>query len=316
MPIDALFRSYSLFRGSLVTIPLLFELVFGLDVPCSVRLQADRPRQSIMADTASASAGADSGAREGTSSMHQPAESAGDVEMKDLSKPQPDPANPETKSSHSHDGENRPIPVPDKDVKNPPNAEASSSAAARHDGPALPENEDLTIDPVESPPNNGALTVNIMLQLTNGVRHPFRIDERYLTKRNVTVTGKTEDGNMDPASITIYTLKELILRDWRNEWDDPPREPSSIRLIHFGKLLEDRNQLSREYFRIFIQELMTEHHSLTRHALLLDYHFSTTSKNWVHMTVKPQDLLDEEEAAKKVKESSSHSGRSGCCVIL
>lgn len=48
----------------------------------------------------------------------------------------------------------------------------------------------------------------------------------------------------------------------------------------------------------------------------LDYHFSTTSKNWVHMTVKPQDLLDEEEAAKKVKESSSHGGRSGCCVIL
>ncbi|KAI0438796.1 ubiquitin-related domain-containing protein [Xylaria telfairii] len=247
-----------------------------------------------MADTASASAGGDSGASEGTASMHrpaQPAESAGDVEMEDLSKPQPGPENPETKSSHSHDGENRPIPVPDKDVKNPPNAEASSSSAARHDGPALPENEDLTIDPVESPPNNGALTVNIMLQLTNGVRHPFRIDERYLTKRNVTVTGKTEDGNMDPASITIYTLKELILRDWRNEWEDPPREPSSIRLIHFGKLLEDRNQLSH-------------------------YHFSTTSKNWVHMTVKPQDLLDEEEAAKKVKEASSHSGRSGCCVIL
>ncbi|KAI0486524.1 ubiquitin-related domain-containing protein [Xylaria cf. heliscus] len=239
-----------------------------------------------MADTTSASAGGDSGTREETLSMHQP---AGDVEMEDLSKPQPDPANPETKAPQSHEGEDVPMPVPDKDVKNPPNAEASSST--QHDGPASPEHEDLTIDPVEPQSNNSARIVNIMLQLTNGARHPFRIDEKYLTKRNVTVTGKTEDGNMDPASITVYTLKELILRDWRREWEEPPREPSSIRLIHFGKLLEDRNQLSH-------------------------YHFSTTSKNWVHMTVKPQDLLDEEEAAKKVKESSSHSGRSGCCVIL
>ncbi|KAI0428841.1 ubiquitin-related domain-containing protein [Xylaria sp. FL1042] len=239
-----------------------------------------------MADTASASAGGDDGSREERLSMHQP---AGDVEMEDLSKAQPDTANPDTELQQRNQGENKPIPVPAKDVKDPPTAEASSSA--HHDGPASPENEDLTIDPVESQPNNGVPAVNIMLQLTTGARHPFRIDEKYLTKRNVTVTGKTEDGNMDPASITVYTLKELILRDWRKEWEEPPREPSSIRLIHFGKLLEDRNQLSH-------------------------YHFSTTSKNWVHMTVKPQDLLDEEEAAKKVKDSSSHHGRSGCCVIL
>ncbi|TGJ82569.1 hypothetical protein E0Z10_g6195 [Xylaria hypoxylon] len=200
-----------------------------------------------MADTTSASVGGDKGSREETLSMHQP---AGDVEMKDLSTAEPDAANPDTKLSQSHDGENRPIPVPDKDAKDPPTAEASSSA--QHDGPASPENEDLTIDPVEPQPNNGAPAVNIMLQLTNGARHPFRIDEKYLTKRNVTVTGKTEDGNMDPASITVYTLKELILRDWRREWEEPPREPSSIRLIHFGKLLEDRNQLSREFYHKFI----------------------------------------------------------------
>ena len=34
------------------------------------------------------------------------------------------------------------------------------------------------------------------------------------------------------------------------------------------------------------------------------------------MTVKPQDIIDEEEAAKKVKDSGSQRGRSGCCVIL
>jgi hypothetical protein len=193
-----------------------------------------------MTGAASTSAGGDQGLKEEISSRHQ---SAGDVEMEDLSKLQPQPVNPDTGLLQSHDGEDRPIPVPDKD---PPAAEASSSSV-RHDGPAAPEIEDLTIDPVEAQPNNGVFAVNIMLQLTNGARHPLRIDEKYLTKRNVTVTGKTEDGKLDPSSITIYTLKELILRDWRNEWEEAPREPSSIRLIHFGKLLEDRNQLSREY---------------------------------------------------------------------
>lgn len=195
-----------------------------------------------MVDPATASAGGDQGSREETMSTHPPA--AGDVEMEDLSKLQPDTVNPDTKLSKSHDGMDKAIvPVPDQDEQM---AEASSSA--QHAVSPAPELEDLTIDPVEAQPSSGGVpSVNIMLQLTNGARHPFRIDEKYLTKRNVTITGKTEDGKMDPASITVYTLKELILRDWRKEWEEPPREPSSIRLIHFGKLLEDRNPLSREY---------------------------------------------------------------------
>ncbi|KAI1775699.1 hypothetical protein F4818DRAFT_440975 [Hypoxylon cercidicola] len=243
-----------------------------------------------MADTTS-STGGDQGAREARVSISQ---AAADVEMEDLSKIDPKPANPdtnvETTPSQTHDTESSPspIPVPDKDL---PVVE-STSAKVRGKAPAQGDAEDLTIDPVEptDAAGNSDLAVDIMLLLTSGARHPFRIDEKYLTKRNVTVTGKTEDGRMDPFSITVYTLKELILRDWRKEWDQPPREPSAIRLIHFGKLLEDRNQLSH-------------------------YHFSLT-RNVVHMTVKPQDLIDEEEAAKKVKDSGSHGSRGGCCVIL
>ncbi|KAI1478801.1 hypothetical protein F4774DRAFT_410505 [Daldinia eschscholtzii] len=244
-----------------------------------------------MADATPPSVSGDQGPREERVAINLP---AGDVEMEDLSQTQPKPANPDVNldvsESKNHDSESvpAPIPVPDKD---PPNDE-SASLKASSKNPTGDEDHDLTIDPVEpsaeSP--NSDLVVDIMLLLTSGARHPFRIDEKYLAKRNVTVTGKTEDGKMDPFSITVYTLKELILRDWRKEWDQPPREPSAIRLIHFGKLLEDRNQLSH-------------------------YHFST-SRNVVHMTIKPQDLIDEEEAAKKVKESGSHSGRSGCCVIL
>ncbi|KAI0173318.1 hypothetical protein GGR52DRAFT_542637 [Hypoxylon sp. FL1284] len=244
-----------------------------------------------MVDKTSPSAG-DQGAREETVSISQP---AADVEMDDLSKVDPKPTNPDTNleeaaPSQSRDAESSPtpIPVPDKDT---PAAEPTS-AKVRGKAPAQGDDEDLSIHPVDpaDAAGGGDLSVDIMLLLTSGARHPFRIDEKYLTKRNVTITGKTDDGKMDPFSITVYTLKELILRDWRKEWDQPPREPSAIRLIHFGKLLEDRNQLSH-------------------------YNFSQT-RNVVHMTVKPQDLIDEEEAAKKVKESGSHGSRGGCCVIL
>ncbi|CAJ2512166.1 Uu.00g051810.m01.CDS01 [Anthostomella pinea] len=236
-----------------------------------------------MAEAASSSAGGDQHAADRKRlSMHQP---AGAVEMEDLSQVDPTPANPDTKITQDHDAEDRPIPVPEKDI---PVAETSSKAQGK--ARATGEDQDLTIDPVESPGGDAKPALGIMLLLPTGARHPFRIDEKYLTKRNVTVTDLTEDGKVDPSSITVYTLKELILRDWRREWDDPPREPTSIRLIHFGKMLSDRDQLSH-------------------------YNFSQTANNIVHMTVKPQDLIDEEEAAKQVK-TSSHGGRSGCCVIL
>jgi hypothetical protein len=48
-----------------------------------------------------------------------------------------------------------------------------------------------------------------MLLLTSGSRHPYKIEEKYLKKRNVKVE------NMDPYNISVYTLKELIWRDWR-----------------------------------------------------------------------------------------------------
>ncbi|ORY59692.1 ubiquitin-related domain-containing protein [Pseudomassariella vexata] len=159
----------------------------------------------------------------------------------------------------------------------------------------MPAQDSLTIDladPDLEAAVDGDPVVNILLlQTSSSSRHPFRIDEKYLAKRNVNITGKTDDGKADPFSITVYTLKELILRDWRKEWDTPPREPVSIRLIYFGKMLEDRQTLT-------------------------NYNFSKTSKNVVHMTVKPQEIVDEEEATKRVKDSSHHSGRGGCCIIL
>jgi hypothetical protein len=103
--------------------------------------------------------------------------------------------------------------------------------------------------PAPSPPATDAIAVVadkegpvlvITLLLTSGARHPYKIDEKYLAKRNVDVPGTTESGRKDPFSISVYTLKELILREWREEWEAQPSSPSSIRLIYFGRLLDDK----------------------------------------------------------------------------
>ena len=52
--------------------------------------------------------------------------------------------------------------------------------------------------------------LTITLLLHTGARHPYRIDEKYLKKRNVAVA------NNNPVNMSVYTLKELIWRDWRD----------------------------------------------------------------------------------------------------
>lgn len=96
-------------------------------------------------------------------------------------------------------------------------------------------------------PDSGPVC-NITLLLTSGSRHPYKIDAKYLSRRNVAIPDETEDGQPDPFSISIYTLKELILREWRSDWEAKPASPSSIRLIHFGKLLDDKEQLKSKPF--------------------------------------------------------------------
>ncbi|CAK7198125.1 hypothetical protein SEUCBS139899_000783 [Sporothrix eucalyptigena] len=153
-------------------------------------------------------------------------------------------------------------------------------------------NQDDEIAPVTS--SSGALVCNITLLLPTGNRHPFKIDDKYLNKRGVAVPDVTEAGLKDPFSISIYKLKELILREWREDWESKPASPSSIRLIHFGKLLDDKEQLRK-------------------------YHFSPDSPNVVHMSVKPPEMMEDEEAAKgksSGREARARESGGGCCVIL
>ncbi|KAF2018613.1 ubiquitin-like protein [Aaosphaeria arxii CBS 175.79] len=146
-----------------------------------------------------------------------------------------------------------------------------------------------TDTPAAKPDTSNGPVVVITLLLTTGARHPYKIDEKYLKKRNVNV----ED--MDPYNISVYTLKELIWRDWREEWEPRPTAPTSIRLIHFGRMLDDKSPLK-------------------------ECRFQTEAPNVVHMTVKPQELIDEEDA-KTGKDGRRRDGddesHAGCrCVIL
>lgn len=91
-----------------------------------------------------------------------------------------------------------------------------------------------------SPSSGPALEISLML--ITGARHPYRIDEKYLSSRNVTARNPST-GAFDPRELSGYQLKELILKDWRSEWEPKPASPSSIRLIIMGRMIEDKAAL-------------------------------------------------------------------------
>ncbi|KAL2809568.1 ubiquitin-related domain-containing protein [Aspergillus granulosus] len=138
-------------------------------------------------------------------------------------------------------------------------------------------------------PEESGPSLTIVLLLITGTRHPFKIDANYLQKRDVSVD------NNDPFAMSVYTLKELIWRAWQEDWEPRPSSPSSIRLISFGKLLDDKSPLS-------------------------DSKFSQDAPNVVHMTVKPQEIVDEEDAKgtkaqySRDREASERSPRCRCVI--
>lgn len=143
----------------------------------------------------------------------------------------------------------------------------SLPAMTRQNSEAIGPSTDLPT-PMLQPPQStlaaGPVIQFTLLLASTGTRHPFQLNERYLTKRNVTAKG--EDGAFDPSTISVYNLKELILKDWRDgncppsawfystltsseDWDQKPSSPSAIRLIFFGQLLADNVSLKGKSHR-------------------------------------------------------------------
>ena len=77
-----------------------------------------------------------------------------------------------------------------------------------------------------------------IINTTTDSRHKVVLDDNYLAKRSVS----PPEGLI--TNLSVYTLKELIWRDWRHgDWEERPRDPSFIRLIHMGRMLEDNTFL-------------------------------------------------------------------------
>ncbi|OAX83103.1 hypothetical protein ACJ72_02546 [Emergomyces africanus] len=155
--------------------------------------------------------------------------------------------------------------------------------------PAIGPSSDAP-SPTGKEAEDSGMVLDINLLLITGARHPFKIDGKYLRKRQVDVP----DSN--PYAMSVYTLKELIWREWRSEWEPRPSSPSSIRLISFGKLLEDKAPLS-------------------------DLRLNHTAPNVLHMTLKPQEVVDEEDAkaarstSGRERDSGDHSPRCRCVIL-
>ncbi|KIX04274.1 uncharacterized protein Z518_05141 [Rhinocladiella mackenziei CBS 650.93] len=187
-----------------------------------------------------------------------------------------------TDTSTAIDQSMNPPPPPPSTVGNPQSGTSiyTTAIGPSSDSPVVPAKDGETAGP----------TLTIALLLTSGARHPFRLDGKYLTKRNVDIPAN------DPFNLSVYKLKELILREWREEWEARPSSPNYIRLISMGRLLDDK-------------------------APLKDYKFSTESPNVLHMTIKPQDYVEEEDTKGPKSNYSTNreaEGRSpGCrCIIM
>lgn len=199
------------------------------------------------------------------------------------------------KTETIHDATTSPVFPVTSNTAPPPLSETQSqykpSPIARQQSTAIGPSSDASLPLLPSKDNEPAgPTLLITLLLTNGARHPFRLDSKYLQKRHASVP------NDDPFNLSVYKLKELILREWREEWEAKPVSPSYIRLISFGKLLDDK-------------------------GVLRDSRFNHEAPNVVHMTIKPQDYVEDEDAkGAKGGYSASRDANErspGCrCVVM
>lgn len=138
-----------------------------------------------------------------------------------------------------HNSQNPPPPP----VPSPPSPKLDRTHSTAI-GPSIESPAGVTKDLGQSGP-----VLMITLLLLSGARHPFNLDAAYLAKRNVQTQGN------DPFNLSVYKVKELILREWRTEWESKPSSPSAIRLIHFGKVLDDKTAIKGTIHCLLTQKL-------------------------------------------------------------
>ncbi|CAZ85252.1 unnamed protein product [Tuber melanosporum] len=158
----------------------------------------------------------------------------------------------------------------------PVNSAATSSPGSTTDDSTPPPPPSEMKPPSSSLPITASKpSLSITLLLISGVRHQFVINESYLESHSVT-GGTGKDSLKDPFEMSVWQLKECIWKDWRDEWDQRPASALFVRLIHFGRMLDDKQHLK-------------------------DCKLSHDSPNVVHMTIRPAETGDDEMTQRSTK---------------
>ncbi|RPA82623.1 hypothetical protein BJ508DRAFT_86546 [Ascobolus immersus RN42] len=194
-------------------------------------------------------------------------------------KPSPSPADlPPSATTDTGDAHplSSPVPANQASTTTTTNDEASSD-----NPPATPDLSRITSE-------TDSLTITLLM--ISGTRCQIKINSDYMAKHAL----KLED----PFDLSVLTLKECIWKDWRDDWDQRPPSAHFIRLIHFGRLLDDRHPLR-------------------------DCRLNKDTPNVVHMTIRPSDTGEDDATQRSAKltfgQSRSTRDRSSpsCrCVIL
>ena len=102
--------------------------------------------------------------------------------------------------------------------------------------------------------NESTQSISITLLHISGEKVTVSVDDAFMGKHSQIITSS--------SSFSVYQFKHCILADWNEKWGPAPPSPSYIRLIFLGKVLDDSNDFE-------------------------SYKFSRSSKNILHLSVKP-----------------------------
>ncbi|KAG5360935.1 hypothetical protein CJU89_4033 [Yarrowia sp. B02] len=139
-------------------------------------------------------------------------------------------------------------------------------------------------------------TPKITILLSSGERVEWNLDDSFLTSNNLSVKSCDE--------ATVGQLKQCIAAKWAEfKTNSPSPDPSRLRLIFLGKILEDTQTLDN----VGLGSNSPQHVSSVIHVSVRPESFQLDSKKTPTNSYSVQ--------AGGVSEDSS-SGRCSCCIVM
>lgn len=131
-------------------------------------------------------------------------------------------------------------------------------------------------------------SILITLLVGDGQRSTLVIDGQYLEQHREVI-----EANLDPSGITVLQLKGCILHDWKEDWGEKPNSAVSIRLIHFGHLLDDKTTLTESKVQ-------------------------GPAPSVIHMSVRPNEIMSTDDSAAQAAQKGGRQSEdtTGCrCLV-